>query len=112
MKSGRMPACSQANMVPVRPKPDGDLIGDQVHAVAVAGLAQQLEVDRVVHAHAGRALHQRLDDHRRDLVGVPGEGCLHVRELCAAVLCPAHARARARSSPGSGTVMTSISSGW
>ena len=49
---------------------DRDFVGDQVHAVPVAGFAQQLQIERVVHAHAGRALHQRFDDHGADLVRV------------------------------------------
>ena len=43
-----------------------DLVGDQQHVVARAQLARAREVVRVVHRHAGRALHQRLDDQRRD----------------------------------------------
>ncbi|MCY1417181.1 hypothetical protein D9M71_327080 [compost metagenome] len=53
---------------------------DQVHAVAVAGLAQQLEVHRVVHAHAAGALDQRLDDHRGDLLVMLLQGAFHVLE--------------------------------
>jgi hypothetical protein len=62
-----MPACSQANIVPV-------------HAVTVAGLAQQLEVDRVIHAHAARALNQRLDDYCRDAVMILCQRLFHGRE--------------------------------
>ncbi len=69
----------------------GDLVMNQVHAIPVAGLAQQLEVDRVVHAHAACALNQRLDDHRRDAVVMLGQGLLHHREHRAGVLFPAHA---------------------
>ena len=71
---------------------DRDLVGDQEHAVAVAGLAQQRQVNRVVHAHAAGALHERLDDHRADLVRVPGERRLHRGEHPAAVGFPALAR--------------------
>jgi hypothetical protein len=39
-----------------------DLVGDQVHAMAVAQRAHAAQVGRVVHGHAGGALHQRLDD--------------------------------------------------
>ena len=48
---------------------DGDFIGDQMHAVLVAQCAQTGEIRRVVHGHAGRALHQRLDDDGGDLRG-------------------------------------------
>lgn len=58
----------------------GDLVVDQMHLVAIAGFAQELQVDRVVHAHATGALDQRLDDHRGDLVVVLGEGLLHGRK--------------------------------
>ena len=50
-----------------------DLVGDQVHAVARAQFAGANEVVRVVHRHAGRALHQRLDDQRGRRRVVPGE---------------------------------------
>ncbi|MNV27987.1 hypothetical protein D3C71_1191580 [compost metagenome] len=62
-----------------------------MHAVAVAGLSQQLEVHRVVHAHATGALDQRLDDHCRDRVVVFGQGLLHGGEHVARVFFPAHA---------------------
>ena len=39
-----------------------DLVDDQVHAEAVAQRARLAQVGRVVHRHARRALHQRLDD--------------------------------------------------
>ncbi len=39
-----------------------DFVGDQVHAVAIAQRARLAQVFRVVHRHAGRALHQRFDD--------------------------------------------------
>ena len=42
-----------------------DLVGDQLHAVRVHDLARAREIARVVHRHAARALHQRLDDQRR-----------------------------------------------
>ena len=43
---------------------DHDFIGDQMHIVAVANLARAAQVERIVHGHAPRALHQRLDDER------------------------------------------------
>ncbi len=57
---------------------DRDLVEDQVHAVAVAQRAHQLEVERIVHRHAGGALHQRLDDEGGDVVGALGEQGLQV----------------------------------
>ncbi|RMS59048.1 hypothetical protein ALP65_00841 [Pseudomonas aeruginosa] len=68
-----------------------DLVVDQVHAIAVAGFAQQLEVDRVVHAHAAGALDQRFDDDRGDLVVPFGQGALHVGEHVPRMFFPAHA---------------------
>ncbi len=49
----------------------GDLVEDQQHVVLVARLAQHPQVAGGVEAHAARALHHRLDDHRGQLVGVP-----------------------------------------
>ncbi len=71
------------------PEADGDLVVDEVHLVAVAGLAQQLEVDRVVHAHAAGTLDQRLDDDRGDVLVMLGQGLLHVREHLPRVFFPA-----------------------
>ena len=70
---------------------DGDFVMDQVHAIAVAGFAQQLEVHRVVHAHAAGTLDQRLDNHCRDRVVILGQGLLHGGEHGARVFFPAHA---------------------
>jgi type II secretory pathway pseudopilin PulG len=46
---------------------DRDLVGDQENAVAVAQFARAAQVQRVVHAHAAGALHQRFQDQRADL---------------------------------------------
>jgi hypothetical protein len=35
-----------------------------MHAVTRGDLPREREVTRVVHAHAGGTLHERLDDHR------------------------------------------------
>ncbi|MNJ20615.1 hypothetical protein D3C77_149500 [compost metagenome] len=69
----------------------GDFVMDQVDAVAITGLAQQLEVHRMVHAHAAGALDQRLDDHGGDRGMVLGQGLLHGGEHVARVFFPAHA---------------------
>src|SRR5690606_12293716 len=70
---------------------DGDLVVDQMHAMAVTGFAQQRQVHRVVHAHAAGPLDQRLDDHGRHFVGVLGQRLFHVREHGPRVRFPAHA---------------------
>src|SRR5690606_28553889 len=44
-------------------KAHGDFVGNQVYAIAVAGFAQFGVVNRVVHAHAARALDPRLHPH-------------------------------------------------
>ena len=43
---------------------DRDLVEHQMHPPAVAQLAHPAQVDRIVHRHAGGALHQRLQDDR------------------------------------------------
>ena len=91
---------------------DRDLVGDQVHAVPVAGFAQQLQVQRSVHAHAGRALHQRFHDHGAGLVRVLRQQLVHRRNgATRAVLGAFRPRCRAYAS-GEGAIITSISSGW
>ena len=73
---------------PGAPEANRDLIGDQVHAMAVAGRARPAQVIGVIHAHAAGALHQRLEDQRRDLLGLRGErrlervGCARRRGGC------------------------------
>lgn len=52
------------------PETGGDLIEDQQHTVAVAGLAQIRQVARVVEAHPTGALDHRLDDYRRQFIAV------------------------------------------
>ncbi len=77
-RSGATLSCSQANIVPVRPKPGRHLVADQQHAVAVAELAHRAQVAGRVDEDARRALDQRLDDHRRDLLLVGGEDARQV----------------------------------
>ncbi|MNC84557.1 hypothetical protein D3C83_01130 [compost metagenome] len=50
-----------------------DLVGDQVHLVTVAERPRPPQVFRVVHRHAARPLHQRLDDQCRGLAVMPLE---------------------------------------
>ena len=56
------------------------LVGDQMHAVSVASLAQHCQINRVIHAHATGALYQRFDDHRTHRIGVFCQSSLHVGE--------------------------------
>ena len=60
----------------------GDLVGDQVHPILVAQFARAGQVRRVVHRHARRALHQRLDDEGGGGGGVLGQ--VRFQRLCAA----------------------------
>ena len=57
----------------MRPKPVATSSQIEQHAVAVAQLAHGAQVAVRVHEHPGRALHERLDDHRGDLAAVLGE---------------------------------------
>ena len=59
-----MPACSHANSVPGAAEARHDLVGDEKDIVLRAELARAAQVVGVVHRHARRALHQRLDDQR------------------------------------------------
>ena len=68
--SGTTPAASQANIVPVRPKPVKISSKISSSVVAVGRRAQTPQHAGVVEAHAARALHQRLDDDAGDLLGV------------------------------------------
>ena len=57
---------------------DRDLVADEQHAELVAQLAQRAQVAVRVHDHPRRALHQRLDDDRRDALAVRLEQPAHV----------------------------------
>ncbi len=57
---------------------DGDFIGDQVDAVLRAQAPRLFKIGRMVHAHAARALHQRLQDERAGFVMVPGDNRLQL----------------------------------
>ena len=56
-----------------------------------AGFAQQLQVDRVIHAHAAGALHQRFENHRRSLLRVAFERFFHIAEAASRVVLPGFA---------------------
>ena len=66
-RSGARPHCSDANSVPVRPKPVATSSQISSTSCAAARGAEPREAVRVGELHAGRALHQRFDDHRREL---------------------------------------------
>ena len=57
---------------------DRDLVADQQHAELVAQLAHRPQVALRVHEHPGRALDERLDDHRGDPLAVRLEQPPHV----------------------------------
>ena len=67
------PACSHANSVPVRPKPvatSSQISSTSCSRHAAASAARSSGAREL---HARRALHERLDDHRRELVRVLGD---------------------------------------
>ena len=69
-----MPSCSTANMRPVRPKPVAT--SSQISSVPCwrASVAQARQISGRLRPHTRRALHERLDDQRRDFVAVRGKG--------------------------------------
>ena len=76
--SGVTPAWSAANSAPGTPEAGRDLVEDQQDPVRGGDLPQHPQVLRVVEPHPARALHDRLDDDRGELVGVPLD---HVGQL-------------------------------
>ena len=68
------------------PEARGDLVAHEQQAVLVAHLAQQREAARRVKAHATGALHDRLEDDRRQLAGMAGGQLAHMR--CPALVEP------------------------
>ena len=54
------------------PEAGGDLVVDRQQPVLAGHLGEGGDGRRVVGVHAARALEDRLDDHRGELVGVPG----------------------------------------
>ena len=70
-RSGRpAPHWSAANRRPGAAEAGGHLVVDEQHARLPAGAGQAGERGGGRHPHARRPLHQRLDHHRRQLVGV------------------------------------------
>ena len=67
IRSGETPSCSQANIRPVRPKPVAT--SSQISSTSWRSHSSRTaaQVARRVHEHPGRALHERLHDHRRHL---------------------------------------------
>ena len=52
---------------------DSNFVRYQVHPIAVAQLARARQIRRVIHRHARRALHQRLDDESCDGIRMVGQ---------------------------------------
>ena len=74
-RSGASPHCSDANSVPVRPKPVAT--SSQISSTSCARHAspRRARPSRIGELHAGRALHERLDDDRRELARVLRRRC-------------------------------------
>src|SRR5262245_58795195 len=53
---------------PSASEPNSDLIRNQMNAVPITSVPQQFEIDRIVHTHSGRTLHQRFHDNSRGLI--------------------------------------------
>ena len=64
-RSGATSSCSHANMVPVRPKPVATSSQMRSTSCSVHSSRARAQEAGRLHQHAGRALHQRLDDERR-----------------------------------------------
>ena len=67
--SGWMSHCSDANNVPVRPKPVATSSAITSTPAACAASTTRRDLIRVGHLDAGGALHQRLEHDRGQLVG-------------------------------------------
>ena len=100
--SGAMPACSQANSVPVRPKPVITSSAMRKTSWRRHERRQLGQHRRLVHQHAAGAQHQRLDDQRRDLVAAAGASSA---ANASSVRC-------SRPGAGNGRKSTSNSIGW
>ena len=92
-RSGDTSACSQANIRARAPESGRDLVGDQEHVVLVAERAHAPEISGRVEPHAARALHDRLEDHRGELVAMRAQ---QRRDLADVVLAARLAEATAR----------------
>ena len=68
------------------------LVGDEMDPNLIAGRAQAFQVNRVVHAHPARALHEGLDDDRAHLVGMAFQETRQGLEPARTVRTPALAR--------------------
>ena len=66
---------------PGAPEPGCDLVADQQHVVDVAQLAHPAQEAGRLNADSRRALDQRLDDHRGDLLAVQLEQALERRRI-------------------------------
>ena len=83
MTSGETPAHSEAKRRPVRPKPVAISSITSSRSCSSATAAQRAQVARVVDAHPASALDHRLDDDRRELVGVAAAKRLPLGQACA-----------------------------
>ncbi len=72
-RSGRRSHCSRGEQRAGASETGGDLVADQQHVVGAARGAEAREPFVVGELHARRALHRRLDDHRRELRLVLGD---------------------------------------
>ena len=64
------------------PESGRDLVADEEHAVLLAGARDALQVAGRVHDHSGRALDERLDHDRRDLVAPAVDDRLRRHRRC------------------------------
>ncbi len=71
MISGAMPACSQANRVPVRPKPVAISSAISRTSKSIAQGPHPPQVFRGINAHAAGALHDRFENDRGQFRPVP-----------------------------------------
>ena len=62
-----------------------------MHIMTVAGLAQQLQIDGVIHTHIACALHQRFHNNSTGFVRVGLKQGFHMGEYGTAVPFPRHA---------------------
>ena len=67
---GRDARVLRGEELPRPAEPGGDLVEHQQHVVGQAQFAQHVQVAGVVEAHAACTLHDGLDDHRGQLVGM------------------------------------------
>ena len=77
-KSGATSSCSQANIVPVRPKPTATSSAISSTSCRRVTSRTPPQIALRGHDHARRSLHQRFDHDGRQLIGVPAHQLLRV----------------------------------